>query len=588
MSMLLGREIVQSRIWIDPENPLPEPPLDYVFTYPVTVFKAVLSDMTDQAYNLEQYHEIIEDRINRKQDIIPAGPLDHVMMWTAVPGMIGKMAIRRAFAIEPSTRSHERLVTEAAIGAYIDTKTPLALFNTHVLDVKIGNKGIHITDAERIYWNNMTPSDAFNDHIEDDDRHLRPGERDLWNSKADGDDFKDHLKDYNNPHRTTAEQVNTFTKTKILELIKDAAPKIFNYKNIAWNPAIDPKKFSIEAFRPEYKDPNYIFDYRYNPEYQPSGTDFYEITLEDGTKVTVSDHRSLPVVDDYKNFFAIVAKLPPMVDSRNGEVTIYFKKGIEKVGDAAMPWLPVHSQVIENGDFFVTYPDRRLWLWLGGQFVEIISSSSISNEDGDTDLSGDTIYQYFMKNFVEIINNLPDDSIPGTKIKNFSITEVKIANNAISTQKIQNRAVTGIKIALNTIDEHHLVENINITSKLLNKSIENVKLKPGPDHTVKASVSNEVWDWSMSTLMSALADHANYNAWEKFVTKFLNMVMSQSTLKNKFGETVCRVSVDWEDLTIVGLDTHVLCIAPHTEGETPTLSKVDLRDFKENLSFIVI
>jgi hypothetical protein len=477
-------------------------------------------------------------------------------------------------------------VTEAAIGAYVDTKTPLSIFNTHAVDVVPGNKRIHITDEERSYWNSMTPGEVFNGHSDDDSRHLMPGEREKWNSKADGDDFQAHLKNYNNPHRVTTEDVGTYTKRKIEELIKDAAPKIFNYKNIAWNPTVDPTKFSIEMFRPEYRDPNYIFDYRYNPEYQPTGTAFYEIELEDGTKVEVDDHRSLPVVDDFKNFFAIVAKMPPMIDSRAGEVTIFFKKGIEKAGDTAMPWLPVHTQVIENGDFFVTYPDRRLWLWLGGQFVEIMSSSSLVNEEGDSDLSGDVIYQYFIQNFEEIINNLPASAIGGDKIKFFSIVEQHINNNAITTAKIANYAITGIKIANGTIEEHHLANNINISAKLLNKSIENAKLKPGPDFTVKASAHNEVWDWSMSTLMEMLAEHASYNAWEKFVTKFLVMVMSQSTLRNKFGETICRVAENWKPLSVAGMDTHVFCMAPHSDEEHPTFSKLNLRDFKENLSFI--
>ena len=62
---LIGNEIVQSRVWIDPIVK-PDPNLNYKLTFPITVFDAVRQDMLDpDSITLTEVLERIRDEIGR-------------------------------------------------------------------------------------------------------------------------------------------------------------------------------------------------------------------------------------------------------------------------------------------------------------------------------------------------------------------------------------------------------------------------------------------------------------------------------------------------------------------------------------------
>ena len=366
MGNLIGREIVLTRMWIDPTAPEPAIDLDYKFTYPVTVFDAVMTDMTDKAMTLKQVLNVINDSIESKQPKIPAGPTNNVMMWTNKEGQIGKLPVERTFTADPASRSHSKLLTEAAIGAVLDLKTPLIAFNQHVADVIPGNIRSHMTDEERTYWNGMTPLQTFLMHAQDNARHLLPGEKETLMDKVDRAEFNAHVNDTKNPHRVTAAQVGTYTSKEIRSLIEAVEPKFFNYKNIVWDFLVDPPEFSLGDFQPENWDPTFIYDYHYNQDYY--GLTEIEV---DGKTYPISDTKLLPAVDPYTRYFALVPKYPPEVESRDGIVQIYFH-------DVAQPWAKVAEVPIKNGDLFITYPSRKLYLLIYNAFVEVQTSIFIN------------------------------------------------------------------------------------------------------------------------------------------------------------------------------------------------------------------
>lgn len=373
MGSLITREIVQTRTWIDPTNPNPQlPEWDYNFTYPITIFDAVFSDYGPNPYTIRQAIKVLEDDIAGRQPMIPAGSPNDVITWTDTRGKLGRLPVTRNFEPVPGLRSRDKLPTEEAIGRYVDTKTPLTTFEAHTADVKPDQRSIHVTDDERTYWNAMTPIGQFIGHRDDAVRHISEEDRQRWDSKASGEELTAHLKDHNNPHRVNAAQVNTFTREEILALIEASQPKFFNYKNIAWDMVNG--TFGLELYQAKNWDPNYILDHRYNQNYwtNPTGV------MPDGTEFTVDQDtlRFLPDLPAGQRYFALVAKLPPNVDARYSEVLIYFK-------DETAPWVEVATEVTNNGDLFITYPDRRLYLWVGGQFVELMTTSILTGDQNN-------------------------------------------------------------------------------------------------------------------------------------------------------------------------------------------------------------
>lgn len=372
MGRLLGREIVQTRTWIDPENPEPNiRDLDYKFTYPVTVFAAVFTDSGDNPQTLTQVVDILKDQISSKQPMISGGRAGDLMTWQSTPGAVGSTEVVTFISPDENQRTDRRIPTERAIGAYIDTRTPLILFNSHISDVDPDSTRKHVSDEERRYWNSMVTRTVFDEHANNKTLHVTPEERRNWDSKADGNAFNEHVSNTSNPHKVTAEQVGTYTRQQIRELITSVQPKFFNYKNIYWNTLQNPPTFGIELFRSDNWDPNYVFDYRYNQDYwvNPNGI------MPDGTPFTVDRDllRYLPDLLPGKRYFALVAKLPPNVDGRSGPVQLYFK-------DLAMPWEKVAEVNLDNGDMFITYPDRTMYLWVGGQFIRVVTSSALTDD----------------------------------------------------------------------------------------------------------------------------------------------------------------------------------------------------------------
>jgi hypothetical protein len=354
-------------------------------------------------------------------------------------------------------------------------------------------------------------------------------------------------------------------------------------------------------FDPGNEDPNYILDHRYNQDYyNADGT--ATIILPDNNEMTI-ETRSLPDVDPNKRYFALVAKYPPMVSTRDGTVILYFK-------DALRPWLAVGEFNIENGDFFITYPDRRMYLWIGGMFVELLTSSSgiaggrdgIDGRDG-TGLDGkdgedgkDGIGQdgrdghdglggtenyfkydgYFIKN----------ETIDNSKLVTHCILAKNISPKAVTTEKLADKSVTTEKLGDGIITENHFTPNINIAQKISSKSITNTKLVPGPDFTVKYSKGQVVLDGTMSELIEMMVAHGGYNAFEKLTHRIIDTIMSQSTLKNKFASSLCMCATEWKPKVGEEVETHVLTIAPHTDRSVPALGKMTLPEVKKSLSYI--
>ena len=333
MGQLKDKRIVQSRAWLDP-NANPIPPYDYDYTYPISVYEAIKRTMDDDSTNLQDELESIYRLINEKQNIVEAGIPGNVMTWTGVKGNIGSIEILKMINSDPSLRSHQKLLSERAIGDLLDLKVPMSTFNSHITD-----NSIHVTDVERSRWNSMAPLSTLHSHINNSSMHITDVERGRWNNKADQTIVDDHIYDINNPHKVTAHQVGTYTRREIDEMFENLQESFFNYLNIYWDDR--QSKAELVEYHATNWNPNYVLKY------------------ED----------SLPQVsNDDTIYFAV----KPATDYRTNETQdciIYVKR-------PGMVWQEVGFQTMGVGDMVLRYPDTAMYVWVQGRFINLFTNSS--------------------------------------------------------------------------------------------------------------------------------------------------------------------------------------------------------------------
>ena len=341
MPRLIGKEIVQSRIWMDP-NQDPIPSLDYKYSYPITVYEAVHQNMEDTSSTLKDEMECIYRLINEKQNIVDPGSPGHLMTWTGMRGQIGTMEVLRSIQKDPSLRSHQKVPSERAIGDMLDTKVPLSSFNEHVND-----KSIHITDVERNRWNSMAPLSMLQSHISNIGMHITEAERAKWNGKADQTEIDCHIYDMNNPHHVTAHQVGTYTREEIDDMFQNLRESFFNYLNIMWDDRSN--QATLVEYHPTNWNPNFILS--------------FEDSLPDVPDATLT-YFALKPATDYK------------IDETQ-DCIIYIKR-------PGLTWQEVGIQNMGVGDMVIRYPDTTMFVWVQGRFLKLFTGGSNEEITGGT------------------------------------------------------------------------------------------------------------------------------------------------------------------------------------------------------------
>ena len=154
----IGSEIVQSRIWIDP-NEKPIPILNYKLTYPITVFDAVRKDMYDEdSQTLTQALENIYTELRGKQDLIPAMDPSNIVTYGGIAGVVGSIEITTHIPYEAGEQSDFKIPTEKAVGQLLrdygvipSEGYTVDLFNFYVTDGPDGELVIEYSGDETFY-----------------------------------------------------------------------------------------------------------------------------------------------------------------------------------------------------------------------------------------------------------------------------------------------------------------------------------------------------------------------------------------------------------------------------------------------------
>ena len=489
MGALVAREIVQSRIWLDPKAER-EPPWNYKYTYPITVFEAVKEDMTDEAKTLKEILHWMQFEIQRRQPIIPGHPPNFLVTYAGMNGAVGRIQIAKNIPLDPNRQSHDRIPTEKAIGELI-AKSGLVDADGEILGGMrwssiIGRpKWFHeLGDSEEGFVTQKVVTDRTNalQSLIDIHKISLDGDISIIRSKLD-----DHVDDKENPHCVTLEQLSAVaieafdahvtdfenphhvTKYQVGLGNADDTSDANKPVSIAAQEALDDIRTLLDNLNTELDELNFFVDARYD---------------------LVSGNLTL----DHRNGTTVVLHLP-----LNGLISNITYSVTDK--EFTLFRLSGDSFKISVADLFIRY------LGSVGDHIEI-------KIDGNQQ-TGNQIIRAFIKpgsiRDVEIANDtitalkMAEDSIRTRNIVNSAVTREKISNGAVDTLKLADRAVTGAKlftspnpervlavrqadrdpvwtlinglmIADNTITNNNLANNTVDTNKIANDAIKTSKI----------------------------------------------------------------------------------------------------------------
>lgn len=346
MGQLISKRIVQSRAYYDPDQQ-PIPSFDYDYTYPTTVYEAVKRSMDDTSTNLSEEIDSIYRLINGKQDIVDPGVPGQLMTWTGVRGSIGSVEIVKSINPEPTVRSHQKVPSERAVGDALDKKVSLSEFNEHSND-----NSRHITDIERNRWDSMAPLNTLQAHMGNTSVHITEQERGSWNGKANQSEFEDHIYNTSNPHNVTVHQAGGYTRREIDEMIQNLQETFFNYMNISWDDRI--AHAELIEYHPGNWNPNYILEFGDTLPEVPDTTLTY-FALKPATDYTLNETQ---------------------------DCIIFIKR-------PGLNWQEVGFQNMSVGDMVIRFPDTAMYVWVQGRFLKLFTGNSdddLPSGDGTSDL----------------------------------------------------------------------------------------------------------------------------------------------------------------------------------------------------------
>ena len=458
---LIGYEIIQSRVWVDPTNPTP-PDLNYKLSFPITVFDAVRRDMMNEdSETLTQVIEKIGNELKSRQSIIPAKPANYLMTYAGIAGQVGSIQISKEIPWNSEDQSNNRIPTEKAVGDLIkklgiDPNDPNSQCNVRWSDV-IGRPTIYNSfgndDNGIICQTKIT--DEFrnvNNKIED----INESYGILCNSLKDKLDH--HTSNMNNPHNITIQLIGAASADVLKNHLEEDNPhnitantiglgKVDNTSDkdkpisMATQEAIDIINNLINNMSDDIGELNFIVNVTYN-----RNTGELNLIYRDGTIVKLDS----PIEESIRDV---------MYDSTTKEIVLINNAGIEYRIDVSELYIR-----------YIGYEGTNITVEVDGNQITGIQ----------------TIKAYINPKSIKAID-ISDDAIINRTIKDKSITSNKIDDSAIINSKYADRSITNEKIVKHTINNENLADRI-IDGRTLCPSIEAYRILA----TVTAN-SNPVW-----------------------------------------------------------------------------------------------
>ena len=474
---LLGHEIVQSRVWVDPTNPSP-PNLNYKFTFPITVFDAVRRDMVDEnSETLTQVLEQIGYNLRSKQSLIPAKPANYLVTYAGVAGAVGSIQISKEIPWNAEDQSNERIPTEKAIGDLIR---------------KLGIDPTNTDDGYNIRWSDVVGRPTIYDSLGSNDNAIMSQtaitrEINSINTKIDDtigsygnmlELLKDvvtiHHNDISNPHHVTISQIGAASSEAFDTHVNAENPHnvtpvtigLGNVNNtsdmdkpisIATQAAIDAINNSITNMTDDVGELNFIVDIQY-----VTATGELDLVYRNGTIVSIET----PIGESIKSVD---------YDPSTKELVMTNNIGYQ------------HRTSVS--DLFIRY--------IGSE------GSTITITIDGNQSTGDQVIKATINPKSIISADIADDAIVGRAIKDQAVGTSKIRDFCITNEKYADQSITSNKIAKYGINANNLADRIIGGSKLFRAADDNRILA-----TIKAD-ADPIWTQVNSAMIANNAIKSN-------------------------------------------------------------------------------
>lgn len=518
---LVGREIVQTQTWIDPNAPKP-PSLNYKETFPITVFEAVRRDMNDEdSETLLQALEHIEKELMNKQPIFPGKSANFLMTFAGAPGAVSSIAISQNIPWDPKDQSNSRIPTEKAVGDL--------LFKLGLVD-QDGN--IDPDHGMKVRWSDVIGRPLLYDDLGwNDDGFMTQKAvttninilKDTMESFTNNmnDDFNivkkmvtDHTSNISNPHHVTVDQIGAIskeifeshlveinphhvTKEQIgLENVDNTSDLDKPISKLTQNAIEELNKF-LNTLKTEVGDLNYVANVSYD---QPSGA--LTITYRDNTNLVLN----IPIdglVDEIK--YDSETKELVVIELSGNKTRVNISELFVRYYGSIGPNITVQieeyeSKPNEDGRLEITREKvRQIWNKDGKgstdadpDEIDKPTVDGVWNVDGvgDTEATEKEITKEIVDYTWETDGLGPfndedgglSDSTGGSKyiirafLNELSVTENLMADNAVSTRVLKNFSITNDKIMDMTITGGKLVDRTITSDKLAYEAVSTNRL----------------------------------------------------------------------------------------------------------------
>ena len=519
---LIGREVVQTRIYIDPSDREP-PQQNYKESFPITIFDAVRKDINDP--NSEKLSDLlikIQSELQNKQPLFPAKPANYLMTYAGVSGAIGSIQMSMDIPWNPIDQSDDRIPTEKAVGNF--------MFKLGLID-KDGN--IINPDRAKVRYSDIigrplmyeslgTNSDGFitqkgiNDIINtiknEFSEEYNSIDTELLSIKTKLDS---HTSNYNNPHNLTIDQIGAASSEILSYHIQNfnnphqVTPEQLGLENvdntsdmdkpvsIATQEAIDWLKEILNVIQNDSK--GFITNISYDIvsgilkiTFHDKSTFKFSIPIN-GLIDEIKYNKETKELDVYELsgeikhvdlsdlFIRYVGSLSSSVDisikgiDENGNYifnAIVVPKGITDkelddqsvinriLGDQSVTTEKIHDLTISTEK----YIDQSVT-------TEKVAPNAITNTKiADRSINGRTLFSSSMDNGVLVVNEKNTDPYFG------KINSNMIEDNGVKTKNIYNKSITSIKLDDNSVITPKIRDNSVTTDKIANLSIINEKI----------------------------------------------------------------------------------------------------------------
>jgi hypothetical protein len=518
---LIGHEIIQSRVWVDPTNP-PPPSLNYKYTFPVTVFDAVRRDMMDDnSETLTQVIDTISQEIKGKQDIIPAKPANYLMTYAGVAGAVGSIKISKEIPWDEENQSNNRIPTEKAVGDLIR---------------KLGVDPNNPESGARIIWTNIIGRPTIYNSLGNDDNgvitqkaiteHFAIIEDKVNNNTTNISDntnnldilklmLSDHISN-NNAHSITIDQIGAISTEAFEHHITSENPHnitpdmigLGNVNNtsdinkpisLATQEALDLINSLITKLDGDIEELNFVTDIKYNFDsstldlvyrngtiisiYIPMGKSITSIEYDSDNKklISINNDGTENKIDISELFIRYLGSVDSIISIviEGDQVT-----GNQIIKASINPKSITDYQIADDAIITRTIKDQAIT-------DDKIKDYTITNTKyANRSISGEKVEKYTLKN-----DNFADRSVDGRTLFSsenddhvlatikagsdpiwVKVTGNMIADDSINTNNIADKSITNEKIAINAIGTHNINDYSITSEKIANNSITSDKI----------------------------------------------------------------------------------------------------------------